>query len=373
MGYKKSRKQKKQLDRLGYITDIIKDLHKKGAKVNYLDTITEQLDNEYGIDMTRGQIAGLLRRNGLDIGKVRGNYKEFTSDEITDTLNLKKYKPVEYHITMPKNIVKANKHKILCIGDLQAGARKNGEEYVPMPFDLLRHRMDLLKSEFESSFKDDPFEHLTIFLLGDLVDGELIYPNQDVVPVGIQVGETQQMIYDVIKFVGAFVKDVTIYGVAGNHGNLPRWFQKETNWDRMIMKNIAQFFDIEHSLGASEHITFNYDPDTLQRPKIEGWEFLIHHGDAEAFPKAFNMEGWLKHISNWKAWLYKDMDCVVLGHWHKYHMGETHEVQLFVNGTLYDSPFVQRKLGKRESIGFLLLTIGDSKPVKHVEILDLRD
>lgn len=369
-----NKNQRKKLER---IVAIVEELVAEDFKGNMYEQVVELYSQKHRGSVTVGSVAGLMRRAGLSVARVASEmHKGLDLPKVADLYDfLGKIKPIEYTITVKnKDDFEDRKHKILMIGDLQAGAQTNAKGYVPMPYELLVERFETLKTKFYDSYQNEPFSKLTVVMLGDLVDGEMIYPNQKTLPIHDQVEKTTQLLYDFFQFIsGVEGLEIDVYSVGGNHGRAMKYYQDETNWDNMITWNLNEMYKIHHTYEKKLNLTFHYNIDRLQQFQIGKWWYLIHHGDRDAFPSAYNMNLWLDHIADWKAWKFRDtMDCVLLGHWHKFHQGETHEVQLFVNGTMYDSDFVQTRLGARESIGFLLLTVGDTKPISHTEFLDLR-
>ncbi len=165
-------------------------------------------------------------------------------------------------------------------------------------------------------------------------------------------------------YLKAFVPDITIYSVAGNHGRLSKYYQKESNWDSIVA------YVLSLRLENEEGITFDFDEDRYQLVDVDNWKFLLHHGD---ITRSFDPNKWMEIIQKYKLFRWNELDAVVFGHWHRIFMGETFDIPMFVNGTMYESPFVQEVLAGKESLAFLLLTVGQENPIDKVEILDLRN
>lgn len=343
--------------------NVMQDLSENNYKGDYAKKTSKILFEEHGIKKTKNAIIGLLRRNGYSIAQIR-RVRDLDLDKVVSAYKLYTYNPVSY--TIDKSLIEYNKsvdHKILCLGDFQAGSMRNAQGHDPTPIKTLEKRFDILKTKFIKSFSREPFKKLTIFLLGDLVDGELIYPGQKTIPIQQQVIKITDLIYDFVKYISSMVDDITIFSVAGNHGRLSKYYQKESNWDSVVAYILSLRFNHEGN------VKMDFNDERYQLVDVDKWKFLIHHGD---FTRSFDPNKWFEFIQKYKLFKWSDMNAVVIGHWHRIFMGETFEIPLFVNGTMYESEFVQEVLAGRESLAFLLLTVGETKPVETVEVLDLR-
>jgi len=170
---------------------------------------------------------------------------------------------------------------------------------------------------------DHEVNDLHIWLLGDIVEGEEIFPGQSHL---IDSGLYRQVAVNGPRILGNFVKTalenfnhVHITGVIGNHGAVGGRARKqhdpETNMDRMLYKII------ELIVGDDERVTFNIPDGVGERnwyavDTIGNYSSLLIHGDQMPSPNAFH--GYYKKIMGWKdGAIPEHFDDVFMGHYHQ--------------------------------------------------------
>lgn len=170
---------------------------------------------------------------------------------------------------------------------------------------------------------DHEVNDLHIWLLGDIVEGEEIFPGQSHL---IDSGLYRQVAVNGPRILGNFVKTalenfnhVHITGVIGNHGAVGGRARKqhdpETNMDRMLYKII------ELIVGDDERVTFNIPDGVGERnwyavDTIGNYSSLLIHGDQMPAPNAFH--GYYKKIMGWKdGAIPEHFDDVFMGHYHQ--------------------------------------------------------
>lgn len=170
---------------------------------------------------------------------------------------------------------------------------------------------------------DHEVNDLHIWLLGDIVEGEEIFPGQSHL---IDSGLYRQVAINGPRILGNFVKvalenfnHVHVTGVIGNHGAVGGRARKqhdpETNMDRMLYKII------ELIVGDEERISFNIPDGRGERnwyaiDTIGNYSSLLIHGDQLPSPSAFH--GYYKKIMGWKdGAIPEHFDDVFMGHYHQ--------------------------------------------------------
>ena len=170
---------------------------------------------------------------------------------------------------------------------------------------------------------DHEVNDLHVWLLGDIVEGEEIFPGQSHL---IDSGLYRQVAVNGPRILGNFVKTalenfdhVHITGVIGNHGAVGGRARKqhdpETNMDRMLYKII------ELIVGDEERVTFNIPDGRGERnwyavDTIGNYSSLLIHGDQLPSPSAFH--GYYKKIMGWKdGAIPEHFDDVFMGHYHQ--------------------------------------------------------
>jgi len=134
--------------------------------------------------------------------------------------------------------------------------------------------------------KISPVEEIRVYLLGDMVEGEGIFPTQHyLIDGGLyrQVAvDGPRILSNLILELLKFYKKVNVVAVIGNHGNVKMRFgpaHPETNMDRMLYRIVSDRFANE------PRVSFNI-PDGNDGERhwhyvdyIYDWGFLLMHGD----------------------------------------------------------------------------------------------
>lgn len=170
---------------------------------------------------------------------------------------------------------------------------------------------------------DHNVDDLHVWLLGDIVEGEEIFPGQaHLIDSGLyrQVGINGPRILS--KFLTAALenfKRVHVVGVIGNHGAVGGKMRKqhdpETNMDRLLYKIVELMFDKE------ERISFNIPDGVGERnwyavDTIGSYGSLLIHGDQLPSPTSYH--GYYKKIMGWKdGAIPEDFHDVFMGHYHQ--------------------------------------------------------
>lgn len=170
---------------------------------------------------------------------------------------------------------------------------------------------------------DHEVNDLHIWMLGDIVEGEEIFPGQSHL---IDSGLYRQVAINGPRILGNFVrtalenfKHVHFVGVIGNHGAVGGKARKqhdpETNMDRMLYKII------ELIIGDDDRVSFDIPDGQGERnwyaiDTIGNYSSLLIHGDQMPAPNAFH--GYYKKIMGWKdGAIPEHFDDVIMGHYHQ--------------------------------------------------------
>ena len=168
---------------------------------------------------------------------------------------------------------------------------------------------------------------INLFLAGDLLEGEGIYPNQ--------AYESFQLMRQLeIAKVGfrnlimglreRYNLPINIICVRGNHGQTRHFSSEEANWDTVL------YLLLEEGLGRFDDITFHrtdyWAIDFTDQFKNR---YLVTHGDAlkGGSPTA----GVRDAILGWNM-SFNDFDIILMGHFHNCTIHHLSGVEMFVNG-----------------------------------------
>ena len=186
---------------------------------------------------------------------------------------------------------------------------------------------------------DHPVRKLHIWALGDIVEGELIFPGQGHL---IDSSLYRQVTIDGPRILGNFLRrmlsefeSVHFVGVIGNHGALGgrarRDYDPETNADRMLYRIIQQIF------ASEPRITWDIPDGPHERnwyavDKIGDYSTLLFHGDQiRSFGSQY---GFMKKILGWKSGAIDvDFDDAFMGHYHQPTKMTLNTVTLRVSGS----------------------------------------
>ena len=166
-------------------------------------------------------------------------------------------------------------------------------------------------------------DNLHVWLLGDIVEGEEIFPGQSHL---IDSGLYRQVGINGPEILGNFLrtalenfKHVHVTGVIGNHGAVGGRARKqhdpETNMDRLLYKIVELIFKNE------PRITFNIPDGKGERnfyavDTIGNYSTMLIHGDKMPAPSA--TYGYYKKVMGWKdGAIPEHFDDVFMGHYHQ--------------------------------------------------------
>ena len=186
---------------------------------------------------------------------------------------------------------------------------------------------------------EHPVKHLHIWALGDIIEGELIFPGQSFL---IDGGLYRQITVDGPRILKNFVtkmlenfETVTFVGVIGNHGSIGgrarRDHDPETNGDRMLYRILQLMFENEKRIkfqipdGRGERNWYAIDT-------IGNYKSLLIHGDQ--FGSLSTFYSFQKKIFGWKVGAIEEpFDDVYFGHFHTPTKMTFNSVQCRISGS----------------------------------------
>lgn len=187
--------------------------------------------------------------------------------------------------------------------------------------------------------KDHPVNKLHIWALGDIIEGELIFPGQSFLVDG---GLYRQITVDGPRIMKNFInmmlahfEEIVFVGVIGNHGSIGgrarRDHDPETNGDRMLYRITQLMFENEKRVkfiipdGRGERHWYAVD-------KIGNYKALLCHGDQ--FGSLSSFYQFQKKAYGWKIGaVEEDFDDIYIGHFHTPTKMTFNTVQLRIAGS----------------------------------------
>ena len=168
---------------------------------------------------------------------------------------------------------------------------------------------------------DHPVNECRVYLLGDLVEGELVFPGQAHL---IDASLFHQVMVDGPAILGQFISDmlgyfdsVKVLGVIGNHGNLGgrarKDYHPESNADAMMYEATRMRFD-QPTLDWKQTFIPG-ERAWYAKDQIGEQEWFLFHGDQiKGGQLGFPWYGFGKKLGGWSN-LY-GFDYAVSGHFH---------------------------------------------------------
>ena len=172
---------------------------------------------------------------------------------------------------------------------------------------------------------DHPVREIHVNLLGDLVEGEMIFPGQShLIDASLYrqvVVDGPRILTDFLRRMASEFERVTVTGVIGNHGALGgrarREYHPETNADAMLM-------EISRLLTADEKRII-WAPNSTARERhwyavdtVGDFGFLLFHGDqVKGGFAGFPWYGFAKKVQGWRMGAVKEpFHYALSGHFH---------------------------------------------------------
>ena len=214
-----------------------------------------------------------------------------------------------------------------------------------------------------------PVRHAKLYLLGDLIEGEAIFPSQ---PHQIDSSLYAQVALNGPRILSEFIRtlltsvdSVDVVSVPGNHGEVGgasrKAYNPETNFDRMLTKIV------EHMLAGEKRVTFRI-PDGYGMSSFYAVDyvgdtgFMLWHGHQARRTSSSSHLPFYKLVMGWRSGAIKEPFSVSLcGHHHTPTMLTMNSVTHFINGTFAsDSEYaVERLAASGKAAQWLLFARGD--------------
>lgn len=182
---------------------------------------------------------------------------------------------------------------------------------------------------------DHPVREVRVYLLGDLVEGELIFPGQSHL---VDASLYRQVLVDGPQILGSLLRSlasvfevVKVVGVIGNHGALGgrarKDYHPESNADAMMMEATRLVLKDEPRITWAPNFTTG-ERHWYQIDRIGDKRYFLFHGD-QVKGGAFGMPwyGFGKKLQGWYMGI-DQFDYALGGHFHT-------PVRMYLNGITY--------------------------------------
>lgn len=222
----------------------------------------------------------------------------------------------------PDKRKKAEEKAVLLLADWQVG--KITPTYST---EIAAQRVKLLARKVEELVAiqrtDHPVREVHVFLLGDFVEGEDIFPGQaHLIDSGLygQIFSTAEMLAGLIRSLASHFEKVHVNGVIGNHGRIGRWgtSRPESNADAIAYKTAAMLCRDEKRVTWRESFTQGERHWHEIVPITVGAvtkKWMLFHGDQLKASMGFPFYSLNKKIGGWNLSIDR-FDYAAFGHWH---------------------------------------------------------
>lgn len=320
--------------------------------------MSEELEDFASSAAVEDKLRGALTRAERKLDEVQRSqrhYLETLHQAVEDAFASFKLNPIK----APKADVRASAKPEVAmplLSDTQLGkvtARGDSELQYTSEIGIQRVRLYAEKivelTDIQRSAR--PIPSCTAVMLGDIVEGEDIFPGQvHLIDSGLyrQVVNASGMLVDYLRYLLQHFESIDAYGIIGNHGRVGRRgvYDPETNMDRMVYW-IAQL-----ALKDEPRINWIIPEGKFERNwysviEIGNYRALAVHGDQ--FKGALGMPwyGFAKKINSWAAGsIPEPFQDVLMGHWHQRALIPLNTRNVYVNGSTESyNTFAQEVLG----------------------------
>ena len=195
-----------------------------------------------------------------------------------------------------------------------------------------------------------PIKRLAVFLLGDIVQNDLIgklvgLDELELVVMDQVFKIAVPILTEMLLTLAEHYEQIDVYTVDGNHGSLGKYAAMKTNWDTVTYLAVAG------QLKNHPRIKFSIEQELFyQRVKIWKWEFLLVHGDQIPMHLTLPFYGLTTRGMRWQGSLPGKFHYLCLGHFHVASFLDWNDFEIFINGCFVtDDQYVLKKLGLRNS------------------------
>ncbi len=283
--------------------------------------MTESLEEFAGEENARRIIQKLLRQvaeaKADKDGLVEAVYR--AAREAAEGLHMPPVAPPA-HDTRKK----AAEVAVAVLSDWQL-AKQTKTYNTPVCEERIKRYGDKLISLVDIQRADHPVKELRIYLLGDIIEGEMIFPGQAHL---IDASLFRQVMVDGPRILGDFVRRmlgcferVHVVGVIGNHGALGgrarREYHPESNADAMLYEVVRMVLASERRLSWADNFTRG-ERHWYAVDQVGEKSFLLFHGDqVKGGFAGFPWYGFAKKIQGWRMGAIREpFEYALSGHFH---------------------------------------------------------
>ena len=245
------------------------------------------------------------------INELKQSNKNYKPNSITNTYN-------EYDKT---------RQGVLLLSDIHVGQETS---HIPFNDDIARYRLEQLTEKTLTYLKDNNIKKLNILMLGDIIEGDMIFKNQTFSIKHSALEQVRMATRFLSNMFNEFLLNgiqLEVTGVRGNHGITNYKNIEEDNWDNVVYAMLDIIFN------DKKNIDFYYINKSESLYYVGKRKILLTHG--ENFPEQIKTSSGLKEFRG-KCSMYKldQGDIIVAGHYHTFGIEHDQDRLLIRNGAL---------------------------------------
>jgi len=195
-------------------------------------------------------------------------------------------------------------------------------------------------------------DEVVVLLIGDLVEGEDIYSNQNGQLACSVIEQTEVATTALWNFLCQleefFDCPVRVEAVPGNHGRMSKTATTESNWDNVICNNLV------YLSGTRDRISVVKNHRLFKRFQVKDKIGAIYHEGVKHTgtpAMQIRLAGWITS---------KHLDFICSGHYHQWQVSDWLGSMIIQNGCLCGPDDLSEKMGKEGKArqGYFLVTPG---------------
>ena len=249
----------------------------------------------------------------------------------------------------------------LVLSDLHFGKRIDWNGNIIFDINIARENMERLAQKAIAIPEYAGYEKGTFHLVlgGDIVDGEMIFPNQafqlDGPAYAQVVAATQSMSYVIETILTVFPK-VVVHCVAGNHGRAGHANDLMSNWDNVV------YYGLNLIYASNANVDVRLPLQLWSDYEILGHRFHLRHiGVPSGTPAQVGK------VSGWKA--AHEPEVIIFGHLHTPEMFNMCGMTLIKNGALTPLDEFSERLGYHSYKGMWLFGTTTEEAVTFARLI----
>ncbi len=253
---------------------------------------------------------------------------------------------------------------VVMVSDLQIGACSTAQGYDPMPeLTIQKYVLTFCNNLIEMFAKRKlKIKTIHLFLLGDIVDGELMFPKHKTINMGDQLRIAVSAMRLIIKTLRPYAEAIAVHTVAGNHGRITHQHHKASNWDNVVYDTLQLVYEDD------DQVFIDSARDFVKVSRVGKWNFLYTHGDiiggmitrTKAITKSNGFNRRMPH------------DAFLMGHFHTTMYMNYNRIPILVNGCMYDSDLIQNELAGWECKRMIVFKVSEGEyPIDWLEMIDV--